>query len=238
MNAASIEEPRVKKGAVRWLVRETLGNLMLIAILFGIVGRWDWPAGWALSLIYIIWTVATAVLILPVNPAMLAERARPNAAGTKKWDIALLGVMGVLLIAEYVVASLDVRWGWSPQLPFILRAFGLVIAVLGHDILFVWAMVSNAFFIATVRIQNDRQHSVSSGGPYRYVRHPGYLGAILLDLGVPFLLNSLWALIPGLLLVLVMVIRTALEDKTLHTELPGYTEYAQRIRYRLLPGVW
>ena len=99
-------------------------------------------------------------------------------------------------------------------------------------------MVSNAFFVATVRIQTERQHTVASSGPYRYVRHPGYLGTLLLHLGVPFMLNSLWAVIPALMLTLVLIARTALEYKTLRAELSGYKEYAERVRYRLLPGAW
>ena len=237
MNTNSTQDSKVRIGAIRWLVRETLGNLILIAILFGIVGRWDWWMGWALSVIYILWTVSTAILILPVNPAMLAERARPHA-DVKKWDMALLGAMGLLMVAEYAIASLDVRWSWSPPLPLVLQGIGLVVAILGYDFLLVWAMVSNAFFVATIRIQTDRQHSVASSGPYRYVRHPGYLGTLLLHLGVPFMLNSLWAIIPAIMLTLVLIARTALEDKTLHAELSGYKEYAERVRYRLLPGLW
>lgn len=237
MNTDSTRNSKTKKGAIRWLVRETLGNLILIAILFGIVGRWDWGMGWALSGIYIFWSAATAILILPVNPVMLAERARPHA-DTRKWDTALLATMGLLMVAQYVIASLDVRWNWSPPLPLILQIIGLVIAVVGYDFLLVWAMASNAFFVATVRIQTERQHTVVASGPYRYVRHPGYLGALLLHWGVPFMLNSLWALIPAGMLTLVLIVRTALEDKTLQAELPGYKEYAERVRYRWLPGVW
>jgi len=237
MNTNSTQDPKVKMGAIRWLVRETLGNLILIAILFGIVGRWDWWMGWAFSAIYIFWSVSTAILILPINPAMLAERARPHS-DKRKWDMILLGVMGLLLVAEYVIASLDVRLSWSPQLPLTLHVIGLVAAIVGYDFLLVWAMVSNAFFVATVRIQSDRQHTVASSGPYRYVRHPGYLGTLLLHLGVPFMLNSLWAIIPSIMLTLVLIARTALEDKTLHAELSGYKEYAERVRYRLLPGLW
>ncbi|MFC1879265.1 methyltransferase family protein [Chloroflexota bacterium] len=237
MNTNSTQDSKVKIGAIRWLVRETLGNLILIAILFGIVGRWDWSMGWALSVIYILWTVSTAILILPINPAMLAERSRPHA-DTRKWDMALMGAMGLLMVAEYVIASLDVRLSWSPQLPLTLQVIGFVAAIVGYDFLLVWAMVSNAFFVATVRIQTDRQHTVASSGPYRYVRHPGYLGTILLHLAVPFMLNSLWAIIPACMLTLVLIVRTALEDKTLHSELSGYKEYAERVRYRLLPSVW
>ena len=237
MNTNSIQDSKVKIGAIRWLVRETLGNLILIAILFGIVGRWDWWMGWALSGMYILWSASIAILILPINPAMLAERARPHK-DSKRWDMALLAIMGLLMIVEYVTASLDVRLGWSPQFPLALQIIGLVVAVFGHDFLFVWAMVSNAFFVATVRIQTDRQHTVTSSGPYRIVRHPGYLGAILLHLGTPFMLNSLWAIIPASLTILVLIVRTILEDKTLQTELPSYAEYTERVRYRLLPGIW
>ncbi|NLE76186.1 MAG: isoprenylcysteine carboxylmethyltransferase family protein [Chloroflexi bacterium] len=237
VNAGKAQDPRVRKGALRWLLRETVGNLILIAILFGIVGRWNWPMGWALSGIYIVWSAATAILILPVNPAMLAERSRPHP-DTPKWDVALLGLMGLFMVAQYVVASLDVRWGWSPPLPWAVQAVGLLAAVLGYDVLAVWSMVSNAFFVATVRIQTERGHTVASGGPYRYVRHPGYLGTILFHLAAPFFLGSLWALIPGALAGLVLVARTHLEDDTLHRALPGYRQYASRVRFRLLPGVW
>jgi protein-S-isoprenylcysteine O-methyltransferase Ste14 len=237
MNTNSKQDAKIRIGAIRWLVRETLGNLILIAILFGVVGRWDWWMGWVLSAIYIVWSASTAILILPVNPAMLAERARPGA-DTKKWDVVALGVMGLMMVGQYVVASLDVRFGWSPQLPVVLKAIGVVAAVVGYDVLLVWAMVSNAFFVATVRVQTERGHTVVSGGPYRFVRHPGYLGSILLHWGVPFMLNSLWAIIPAVLVTVVLVVRTKLEDETLYAELAGYEEYAGRVRYRLLPGVW
>ena len=226
-----------KKGAIRWLVRETSGNLILFAILFGIVGRLNWWMGWALCGIYIFWSLSTAILILPVHPDMLAERARPHA-DRRGWDMFLLGALGVFMLIQYVVASLDVRLGWSQPFPLGVQLLGLAAAVIGYDVLLVWSMVSNAFFVATVRIQADRRHAVATGGPYRYVRHPGYVGTILLHLGVPFMLNSLWALIPGVLAVAVLVVRTALEDRTLRAELSGYAAYAKQVRYRLLPGIW
>jgi protein-S-isoprenylcysteine O-methyltransferase Ste14 len=113
----------------------------------------------------------------------------------------------------------------------------MVVMALGYA-LFLWAMASNAFFAEGVRIQRERGHTVTAGGPYRYVRHPGYVGAILSQAATPFLLGSAWALIPTAASAALYVARTYLEDKTLREELPGYKEYAQQIRYRLLPGVW
>jgi protein-S-isoprenylcysteine O-methyltransferase Ste14 len=101
-----------------------------------------------------------------------------------------------------------------------------------------WSMAANAFFSMIVRIQDDRKHAVADTGPYRFVRHPGYVGSIVFELASPILLGSLWALIPGVIAALLFLTRTALEDRTLHEELTGYPEYAQRTRYRLVPGVW
>ena len=168
---------------------------------------------------------------------MLSERARPHPY-RRQWDMRLLGAMGGLMLVQYTLASLDARLGWTPPLPVSVQLAGLAAAILGYDGLLVWAMVTNAFFVATMRIQQERGQTVTSGGPYRLVRHPGYLGTALLHLGVPFMLNSLWALIPGVLILAVLIIRTALEDRALHAELPGYVDYAARTRYRLFPGVW
>jgi protein-S-isoprenylcysteine O-methyltransferase Ste14 len=230
-------DPKVKTGAMRWLLRETIGNLFLIAILFGIVGRWDWWNGWAMSAIYLLWSAGTIIFILPVNPQMLAERSRPQP-GAKKWDMVMVGTMGVFLMAAYVVACLDVRYGWAAPFPLWAQIAGVVVAVLGYDVLIVWSMAVNAFFSTIVRIQTDRQHAVVSSGPYRFVRHPGYVATILFYLATPFVFGSTWSMLPALLAAAVIVIRTALEDKTLQAELPGYKEYAERVRFRLLPGIW
>lgn len=230
-------DPQAKRGAMRWLLRETIGNLFLVAILFGIVGRWDWWNGWALSAVYILWSLGSILFILPVNPQMLAERSRPQA-GAKKWDLVLVGTMGVLVLATYLLACLDVRNGWSPQLPLGVEIFALILCVLSYDVLLQWSMIANAFFTAVIRIQTDRQHTVVTGGPYRLVRHPGYLATILAYIFTPLLLGSLWGLIPAIGAGVVLVVRTALEDKTLQEELPGYKEYTRQTPYRLIPGIW
>ena len=231
------QNPNIKTGAMRWVRRETIGNLILILILFGLVGRWDWWNGWALSVVYLLWSLGTVVFILPVNPQMLAERARPQAGG-KKWDFVMVSFMGLFVFVSYIVACLDVRFGWSTPFPLPVQIIGLVVAVLGYDILLLWSMVSNAYFTAIIRIQTDRQHTVATGGPYRFVRHPGYIGTILCYMATPFLLGSPWALIPASLACGILIVRTGLEDQTLQRELPGYTEYTQQTRYRLLPGIW
>ncbi len=231
------QEPKTRRTALRWLIRETLGNLILIALLFGIVGRWDWWNGWAMSAAYLLWTVGSIIFILPVNPQMLAERSRPHK-GAKQWDLGMVGAMGIFVLAAYLVACLDVRFGWAPPFPLPAQIAGAVVAIFGYDVLVLWSMVANAFFTTIVRIQSDRQHTVATGGPYRFVRHPGYVGTILFHLATPFLLNSRWALIPAVLAAAVLVVRTALEDKTLQAELPGYKEYAAQVRFRLLPGIW
>jgi protein-S-isoprenylcysteine O-methyltransferase Ste14 len=234
---ATQENPRNKTIALHWLIRETVGNLFLVAILFGIMGRWDWWNGWALAVIYLLMTLGTIIFILPVNPRMLAERSRPKA-GFKNWDFLLVSTMGVCMLAAYILSSLDVRFGWSPQVPLGLEIAALVICILGYAVLLVWSMVVNAFFTAVIRIQTDRHHTVATDGPYRWVRHPGYLATILSYVFTPLLLGSLWGLLPAGIAGILLVVRTGLEDKTLQAELPGYQEYTRQTRYRLIPGIW
>jgi len=229
--------PDVKRGVTRWLIREILGTLFTAAILFGTAGRLNWVMGWVVVGVYAIWTAATALTIIPTNPEMLAERTGPKK-GTKGWDMVIMSVIGVAEMVKYVVAGLDMRWGWSPHIPLALQLAGVVVAVLAYDVILVWSMAANKFFSQTVRIQKERGHTVVTGGPYRYVRHPGYVGSILFEIATPLVLGSVWALIPGVLAALLTVVRTALEDKTLLEELGDYRDYAQRVRYRLLPGVW
>jgi protein-S-isoprenylcysteine O-methyltransferase Ste14 len=135
------------------------------------------------------------------------------------------------------VAGLDVRLGWTGGLPLWLHLIGSVACAAGYS-LFMWAMVSNAFFVEGMRIQEERGHTVATGGPYRWVRHPGYAGDVLAAVATPFLLGSLWSLIPAVVTALLFVVRTALEDRTLQEELDGYRAFAGRVRYRLIPGVW
>jgi protein-S-isoprenylcysteine O-methyltransferase Ste14 len=149
----------------------------------------------------------------------------------------LLSAIGLATLAKYILAGLDVRYGWTAQMPLTIQVIALVVSALGYA-LGTWAMVTNAYFSMIVRIQEDRDHAVVSDGPYRYVRHPGYTGTTTFELATPIMLGSLWALLPGVLAAALTVVRTALEDRTLQEELDGYRDYAQRVRYRLLPSIW
>jgi protein-S-isoprenylcysteine O-methyltransferase Ste14 len=214
-----------------------MGTLFTGALLFGAAGRLDWVMGWVVVGVYAVWVGALAVILIPRHPELLAERTGPKK-GTKSWDTVLLGGLGLLELAKYVVAGLDVRWGWSRPVPLLLQLAGVALALLGQVGLGVWSMAVNRFFAQTVRIQQERGHAVVTAGPYHYIRHPGYAGHILFQLGTPLILGSLWALVPAGLAVLLLVVRTALEDRTLCEELDGYAAYARRVQSRLLPRVW
>jgi protein-S-isoprenylcysteine O-methyltransferase Ste14 len=241
MNDTASAEQRAEKSdqtrkAVRAAIREAIGVVFVAVTLFLPAGTLNWAMGWALVGIYAIWVGATALILIPNNPDLLIERAT-RRKGNKTWDTVLLSIVGLTTIAKYILAGLDVRFEWTAQMPPALQIAALVIAVMGYA-LTTWATAANTFFSKIVRIQKDRDHAVATGGPYRYVRHPGYIGTIAFELATPIMLGSLWALIPGVLAALLFVVRTALEDKTLLGELDGYQDYAHRVRYRLLPGVW
>jgi protein-S-isoprenylcysteine O-methyltransferase Ste14 len=223
-------------GVTRWLIREAMGVLFVAASLFIPAHRLDWVLGWTLVGRYAVWVTANALILIPRCPDLLAERAS-RRQGAKTWDTVILSVIGLITVAKHVTAGLDVRFGWTGSMPPALQIAALVVAASGYA-LGTWAMAANAFFSCVVRIQDDRAHTVATGGPYRIVRHPGYAGVIAFELATPIMLGSLWALIAGGLAALLTVVRTALEDRALHEELDGYRDYAARTRYRLLPGVW
>jgi protein-S-isoprenylcysteine O-methyltransferase Ste14 len=220
----------------RYAVRETMGLVVMAVALFWPAGRWDWWAGWAALAVMAGWIVGTAIVILRTNPDLLRERLGPRR-GAKTWDSVIVGLLGLLQLGRYIIAGLDQRYGWTGAWPLAAHAAALVVCALGYA-LFVWATSANAFFSQVVRIQTERGHTVATGGPYRYVRHPGYLGALAYEVAVPVLLGSWWAALPSAATVILLIIRTALEDRILLAELTGYAGYAARVRWRLLPGVW
>jgi protein-S-isoprenylcysteine O-methyltransferase Ste14 len=203
-----------------------------------ITGKWGWWEGWTYVIVSMVGFVLSRALAARHHPDLLAERAHYNEHGdTQPWDRVLAPVVALGSVVILVVAGLDVRFGWSPTFSLPVRLVGLGLLLAGY-LVGSYAMIENRFFSGTVRIQNDRGHRVVSSGPYRWMRHPGYLGAVIAYLGTPALLSSVWAFLPSVVLVVLLVVRTQLEDATLRTELEGYQQYAERVRHRLVPGVW
>ena len=230
--------PHVRREITKWIVQAALGLVGYGVVLFLAAGTVDWFWGWAQLTILAAFMAAHPLLLIPINPELLAERERGfRDEGVKPWDRWIGIAAGGMLLPLWVIAGLDVRFHWTGEMPLAFQVGGLLANALGYA-LFLWAMVSNAFFSEGVRIQEERGHVVATGGPYRNVRHPGYAGAIVAGLATPFLLGSLWGLIPAALSAALYVVRTSLEDRTLMEELPGYKDYAQQTRCRLLPGVW
>ena len=221
---------------IRFAIREIMGTAFLGVALFWSAGRAYWWPGWALIAVTLVWVAATLIVILRFNPDLLAERLGPRK-GAKPWDTAIMGIVGIATLLRLIVAGLDQRYGWTGGVSLAAQIAALLVSVLGYALV-VWATASNAFFSQIVRIQSERGHAVATAGPYRFIRHPAYVGTILFELAVPVLLASWWSLIPGGLNAVCFVLRTSLEDRTLQDELPGYKDYAQGVRYRLLPGIW
>jgi protein-S-isoprenylcysteine O-methyltransferase Ste14 len=209
---------------------------LIAAILFVSAGTLDWVWAWVYLGICLVDMLINASIMLRTSPETIAERSRIGE--TRDWDKVLSGLLAlVMYIALPLVAGLDVRFGWSGKINLAWHIAGAILLAAGLG-LTSWAMVVNAFFSTAVRIQDDRGHTVCRSGPYQFVRHPGYVGFILQALGLPLLLGSWWALVPGVIAAVLIGLRTSLEDRTLQAELPGYPEYVQEVRYRLLPGVW
>ena len=232
-------KPETRQSIIKWIVQAILGWFCYGAVILLAAGRLDWVWGWVILGVIGIFLAAHPLILIPINPELLAEREKgTQARPVKAWDRWITAfAAGVFPIAAWIVAGLDFRFRWTAGLPLGYHLGGLLVMVLAYA-LFLWAMASNAFFAEGVRIQTERGHAVASNGPYRFVRHPGYVGAILAQVSTPFLLGSPWALIPSIASGALYVLRTHLEDQTLRQELPGYAEYAQRTRHRLLPGIW
>jgi len=212
-------------------------SIPLVLLVCG--GDFGWWQAWVYSLLIVAAGIGGRIWAERRHPGLTAERQNTEKIqSAKAWDKVLAPLMALSeSFPLVIVAGLDHRFGWSPVFPLWLIMFGIILIALGYAIS-VWALVENRFFSSVVRIQADRGHVVCDSGPYRIVRHPGYAGNILPLLGIVLALGSLWTLIPAAVALVIAVIRTALEDRTLQEELPGYQEYTRRVRYRLFPGIY
>ena len=203
-----------------------------------ITRRWDWWEAWLYAILYILSFAVSRMLAARRHPDLLGERARfMLQEDAKSWDRLLAPLVGIGGGLIPLVAGLDALYGWSSVFSLPVKIIALVVILAGYA-LGSYALMENRFFSGMVRIQTERGHRVVSSGPYRWIRHPGYAGALLVYLATPAFLDSLWAFLPALFLTIVLVTRTHLEDRTLQDELEGYREYTRRVRYRLLPGIW
>jgi protein-S-isoprenylcysteine O-methyltransferase Ste14 len=210
--------------------------LALVALVFLPVARLDWPPGWFFVGFLVVVFGASALILARVNPIIYRARSRFQP-GTQRWDLILLLLMLPAMIAEIPLATLDAgRMFWS-SVPLPIVILGYVLVGVGTA-LTTWAQAVNRFFEPGVRLQRERGQHVVSSGPYAIVRHPGYVGALMIFAGVPLALASWWALVPAAWASAILIVRTSWEDALLRAELGGYTDYVQRIRFRLVPGLW
>ncbi len=211
---------------------------LLGCTLFLSAGRLDWLEAWVILLIYFAIALAAGLWMLRYDPVLLRERHQAILkTNVKKWDRVMVLFNLVLTLALFAVIGLDRgRFGWS-SVPVWVRIFGGLAIFLSFGIS-LWAASVNTWLSAMVRIQGERGHQAITVGPYRYVRHPMYLGMCLLDTGLPLLFGSWLGLAVSGLMILMVGIRTTLEDKTLQRELQGYADYVRQVHYRLVPGIW
>jgi len=210
--------------------------LIQALVLFASAWKWNWWNAWAYLGLYLAFLACNAIILLGKHKDLVEERSQIGE-GAKSWDKLIGGISAFGGFFILILAGLDERFNWVGNIPFWLQIAAFILMAVTYP-LFTWAMVSNKYFSTIVRIQKERGHTVQTGGPYRFVRHPGYASLLCSYVTIPVALGSWWACFPMALLVVNLIIRTTLEDRTLQNELGGYKDYAIRVRYRLIPGIW
>jgi len=239
MSAKIVSEEAAQTASSRQWIRLVVVYLLIPLILLICGGDLGWWQAWFYSPLILAAGIGGRIWAELRHPGLLAERQNiESIKNAKAWDKVLAPLMAVSVGYPVVfVAGLDHRYNWSSELPLWLIVSGFILISLGYAFA-AWALAENRYFSSVVRIQTDRGHVVCDSGPYRFVRHPGYAGNILALFGIVLALGSLWTLIPAAVASIIAVARTVLEDQTLQEELPGYRNYARRIRYRLIPWIY
>lgn len=232
-----MDEPINKeKLGLRLYVKSLVAFFVFILVTFLVAGRLDYWEGWVFNGLNILFVVLTFVLLLD-RKDLIRERLKPGK-GMKHWDLVYYLVSTPWFFVMFILSILDAaRYSWNPPVPFFMIVLGIVLYCLGQVFL-LWAKRTNRFFSSVVRIQQDRNQTVCTTGPYRFIRHPGYLGGLIFTAGTPLMLGSYWGLLPAVLSLIILIWRTALEDATLRKELPGYVQYSTQVKYRLIPYLW
>jgi protein-S-isoprenylcysteine O-methyltransferase Ste14 len=216
------------------IVETIIINIALGAALLVPAGSLSWPMAWVVIAFYVAYSIG-GFLVLPVD--LIVERSRIPADASPE-DLAIAGSAFLFLLpVSCIVCALDRRFGWSPVIPPMMEFVALAGFVFGY-VVSLWAAHSNPFFSAVVRVQRERGHEVVAAGPYAWIRHPGYAGGIVAHVFMPLALGSLWGLLPAALGWMLLAFRIVHEERVLREGLPGYAQYADRVRWRLFPGVW
>jgi protein-S-isoprenylcysteine O-methyltransferase Ste14 len=239
MSVTTVNGEAAQTAFTRQWIRLVVAYLLIPLVLFICGGDLGWWQAWLYSLLIVAAGIGGRMWAERRHPGLLAERQNiENIQNAKAWDKVLAPLMAVSVGYPVVfIAGLDHRYDWSSEFPVWLVVFGFILISLGYAFA-AWALAENRFFSSLVRIQTDRGHVVCDSGPYRFVRHPGYAGNILALFGIVLASSSVWTLIPVAVASIIAVIRTELEDRTLQDELPGYRDYARRVRYRLIPWIY
>jgi protein-S-isoprenylcysteine O-methyltransferase Ste14 len=227
---------QVKNSGVVYIVRVHAQLLILAVAYFIAAGSLNIGRAWIYFGIAAVTYFASSLIFIKYNPGLINERAK-RRENTKSWDKALLSLYLLIgFLGTHIVAGLDSRFEWS-SLDMIYMIPGTILYIVAAYIQII-SMLNNKYFEATVRIQSDREQQVVKDGPYKIVRHPGYASVLLSFVAIPFMIGSLYALICTAAVFIIMFVRTALEDKMLQKELPGYSQYAKEVKFRLIPGIW
>lgn len=239
MTSQTVDHSVQEKARPRDWIQMGLAYLIMPIVLFLCAMDLNWWQGWFFSILLIVVGIGSRVLAEKKHPGLMAERGKLGKnQNVQPWDKVLAPLMAIsITFPLFIVAGLDHRFGWSPAIPVWLNIVGLIVVAMGYSYA-TWAIIENQFFSGLVRIQMERGHKVCDSGPYRFVRHPGYAGNMLAVPGIILALGSVWTIIPGILALIIAIIRTRLEDQVLQKELPGYNSYANRVRYRLIPGIF
>ncbi len=223
-------------GITKRIIQLTIGITASAVVLFLCAGRLDWLWGWVYFAMWMLAIAGMGVIVERHNPGLIASRAKPPQ-NAKPWDLKVIRGYKIFTWAVVVVGGLDGgRFGWS-EMPLWTHLIGIVLGIVGFA-LSTWAMCVNQFAAPLVAIQTDKAHYTVQTGPYQYIRHPINASNLFLWPAAALVLGSIWAFIPAGLAAMMFVIRTSLEDRTLQQELAGYQEYAEKVRYRLVPYLW
>jgi len=221
---------------LKFLTRALITSIFFSAVLFIVAGRIGYYQGWIFAGTNIFTTMMTFWSVRN-NPELIKERSGIGE-GTKSWDKLILGLSAFSYLIYLVISGLDSgRYQWSPDFHWSLYVSGIILTIAGQ-VIFLTAKKENKFFSTSVRIQKEREHTVCNTGVYKIVRHPGYAGMLISMAALPLLTGSVWSIIPASAGIILLIIRTWLEDKTLKKELPGYAEYMQMTKWRLIPKIW